>query len=359
MPGQTFRVASFNAENLFTRARVLNMDDNTIADGILKTIGELDKELRRTTYDKPRILSFYRQVKDYITISEDIGKLWRKSGYAIVGVAANGKNDWSGSIQFKPAKFSETERKNTARVLKETKADIVCLVEVENKPSLRSFDAQLLSSRYKYEMLIDAMDPRGIDVGLYSKFPLGGVWTHMYDMAGTQRIFSRDCLEVEIMLPDGTPLYMLCNHFKSKGYGSMPVSNAKRKRQAERVAEILREYYDLQQDLVIVAGDFNDTADSTPLQPLISMSGLKDVLALQYPQEPEKRWTYHFTSNQQIDFMLVSRPLQDALVEAGAERRGIYGVEQHSVDGEQSFDTVTRKSNQASDHAAVWAKFQL
>ena len=98
MPGQTFRVASFNAENLFTRARVLNMDDNTVADGILKKIGDLDKELRRTTYDKPKILSLYRQVKDYITISEDINKLWRKSGYAIVGVAANGRNDWSFSF---------------------------------------------------------------------------------------------------------------------------------------------------------------------------------------------------------------------------------------------------------------------
>jgi endonuclease/exonuclease/phosphatase family metal-dependent hydrolase len=357
MPGQTFRVASFNAENLFTRARVLNMDDNTVADGILKKIGDLDKELRRTTYDKPKILSLYRQVKDYITISEDIGKLWRKSGYAIVGVAADGRNDWSGSIRFKPAKFSKTERKNTARVLKETRADIVCLVEVEDKPSMRSFDAQLLSSRYKYEMLIDAMDPRG--VGLYSKFPLGGVWTHMYDMAGTKRIFSRDCLEVEVILPDGTPLYMLCNHLKSKGYGVTSESNAKRKRQAERVAQILRDNYDLQHDLVVVAGDFNDTPDSAPLQPLLGVSGLKDVLALQYPTEPERRWTYHFTSNEQYDLMLVSRPLQEALVEAGAERRGIYDIEQYTLEGEESFDTVTRKSNQASDHAAVWAEFQL
>jgi hypothetical protein len=57
--------------------------------------------------------------------------------------------------------------------------------------------------------------------------------------------------------------------------------------------------------------------------------------------------------------MLVSRPLQDALVEAGAERRGIYNIEQYTLEGEESFNSVTRKSNQASDHAAVWAEFQL
>ena len=196
-------------------------------------------------------------------------------------------------------------------------------------------------------------------MGLYSKRPIGGVWTHMYDKIGNSRIFSRDCLEVQVFLDEDTPLYILCNHFKSKGYGSTPVSNAKRRRQAERVAEILNSDYDLNNDLVVVAGDLNDTADSDPLSTLMGVNGLKDVLEIQFPSQPARRWTYHYTSNEQIDFMLVSKPLQDALMEAGVERRGIYDLSTFSGGTEQSFDTVTSKANQASDHGAVWADFDL
>ena len=296
---------------------------------------------------------------DYVSVTEDRGKLWRKNGYQIIGVKANGKNDWDGSLVFKRAKFNEIARFNTSKVIKKVNADLMCLVEVESKPTIASFSSQLLNSKYKYNMLIDAMDPRGIDVGVYSKVPLGGVWTHMYDKKNNKRIFSRDCLEVEVFLPDGTSLYILCNHFKSKGYGCTPVSNAKRKRQAERVAAILRSDYNLNNELVVVAGDLNDTADSSPLRPLMNVAGLRDVLEMQFPNNPAQRWTYHYHSNQQIDFMLVSRPLQNAFISAGVERRGIYNLSTFSGGAEHAFNTVTRKSLQASDHGAIWADFNL
>lgn len=358
MPSK-FRIATYNAENLFSRAKVLNLSDFTIGDDALKKIGELQKELRKSTYDKAKILNLYNQVKKYISVSEERGKLWKKSGYQIVGVKANGLKDWDGSVVFKKAKFNEMARTNTSKVIKAVNANLMCLVEVESKPTIASFNSQLLNSKYKYNMLIDAMDPRGIDVGAYSKVPIGGVWTHMYDKKNNKRIFSRDCLEIEVFLPNGDTLYLLCNHFKSKGYGSTPVSNAKRKGQAKRVAEILQSDYDLDNDLVAVTGDLNDTSDSDPLSPLMNMAGLKDVLEMQFPDDPDKRWTYHYTSNEQIDFMLVSKPLQNAFIKAGVERRGIYNLSTFSGGTEHSFDTVTSKARQASDHGAIWADFNL
>ena len=356
----TFRIATFNAENLFARAKVLNLDDRTVGDDALKNIGELQKELRKSTYDKTKILNLYNLVKNYVSISEDRGKLWRRSGQQITGVAANGKENWDGSVVFKRAKFSEMTRQNTKKVITKVNADLMCVVEVDDKPTLRAFDSQLLNSRYKYDMLIDGItDPRGIDVGLYSKRPIGGVWTHMYDKKNNEYIFSRDCLEVEVFLDQGTSLHILCNHFKSKGYGSASVGNAKRKSQAERVAEILHSRYDLDNDLVVVAGDLNDTADSNPLSPLMGVSGLKDVLEMQFPNDPGKRWTYHYTANEQIDFLLVSRPLQNAFIKAGVERRGIHDLSTFSGGTEDSFDTVTSQANQASDHGALWADFNL
>jgi endonuclease/exonuclease/phosphatase family metal-dependent hydrolase len=114
-------------------------------------------------------------------------------------------------------------------------------------------------------------------VGLLTKFPIRGIRTNIYDGTSTSRIFSRDCLELDLELPDGRMLYVLCNHFVSKMNGDPPSSRKRRLRQAQRVAEILSGY-NLKRDLVIVAGDMNDTPDSPAMKPLVNLPGLHDVL---------------------------------------------------------------------------------
>ncbi len=150
---------------------------------------------------------------------------------------------------------------------------------------------------------------------------------------------------------------MLCNHLKSRGYGATAANDAKRKKQAQTIAKILTDKYNLSSDLVAVAGDFNDTPQSPALEPLIKLAHVKDVLALQYPATPEKRWTYHYKTNDQIDFILVSQPLQTAFQAAGVLRKGIYDLEKYSKGEEKSYDSVTSGANAASDHGAVWADF--
>jgi endonuclease/exonuclease/phosphatase family metal-dependent hydrolase len=365
---QNFRIAVFNVENLFGRAKVLNLDDKDSGDKILEKIDEFRELLKKSTYnttDKARILELYNEeLKPYILVREDRGKLFKKRGWSITGVRAGGADDWDGSIEFKRDKFSNLSRENTARVIKDVKADVACIIEVENRETLKSFDAHLLNYKYKYEMVIDANDPRGIDVGLYSKYPLGGIWTHMFEKLGGKTIFSRDCLEVEIFLPNGKTLLMLGNHFKSRGYDFDGTASGKRKRQAERVAKILGKY-DLTKDWVVVAGDFNDNPDSAALNPLLTVPNLNDVLKTQFPDDPMKRWTYYYDKFEQIDFILVSKPLQDRFRKAGVERRGIYNLKNLTdssnglVEIEKEHDTVTHWTNAASDHGAVWAEFTL
>lgn len=364
----TFRVASFNVENLFGRAKIFNFQDHSVGDQILDEISEFTQILKKQTYttdDKDRIVELYNEeLKQYIEVREDRGKLFKKRGWTVIGVQASGADDWDGSIEFKRAKFSETGRENTAKVIKAVRAHVLCIVEAESRPTLKSFDAHLLNSRYKYDMLIDANDPRGIDVGLYSKYPLGGIWTHMFDKVGNKTVFSRDCLEVEVFLPNGHPIYVLCNHFKSRGYDYDGSADQKRRRQAKQVNQILGKY-DLTSDWVIVAGDLNDNPDSDPLQPLLTVQDMHDVLELQFPDDPEKRWTYHYDRFEQIDFILVSKPLKDRFRKAGVERRGIYRLKKLTssssglVGVEQEYDTVTHWTNAASDHGAVWAEFNV
>jgi endonuclease/exonuclease/phosphatase family metal-dependent hydrolase len=258
---------------------------------------------------------------------------------------------------------SEAQR-NTAEVIRAIDADIQCVVEVEDRLTLERFNHSLLKGprAYPYNILIDGNDPRGIDVGLLSRFPLAAVNTHVFDQASKtskSRIFSRDCLEVELSLPRGKRLFVLVNHFKSQGYGTQASCNARRKAQAKRVAAILQRY-DLEQDLVVVAGDFNDGPQSAPLTALLRTKNLTDVVAKQFA-DPRERWTYRDKS--QLDYLLVSKPLADAMIVAGIERRGLFEADKltrNLPSGQvRAFPSVTSDTNDASDHAAVWGEFSV
>ncbi len=57
--------------------------------------------------------------------------------------------------------------------------------------------------------------------------------------------------------------------------------------------------------------------------------------------------------NEQIDYLLVSKPIADNLKAVGIERRGIFR------NNNVSFPEVTNKVTQASDHAAVFVEFEV
>jgi endonuclease/exonuclease/phosphatase family metal-dependent hydrolase len=358
------RIATFNTENLFSRAKVLNFRNNADGDKILKQIADLQAELEKKVYDKTAILKLYNSLKDYIEIQENRGKLFKRKLFAIKGVEANGVDDWDGSICFKREKFTETTRINTAKVLKAVAADVQCLVEVESRDVLHNFNADVLTSKkFSYNILIDGNDPRGIDVGLLSRYRIKNIRTHIFDREKpTSRsfLFSRDCMEVELAVTPNQSLHILCNHFKSKGFsGSQKDADKKRGLQANAVKEILKTNYDLNKDWVVVAGDFNDTPDSKPLKELLNTANLTDVLEIKFGNDFDKRYTYFYNKKAQIDFILVSKPLGDLLVDAGVERRGMFELNNLTNGDEKRFVTVTSPANAASDHAAVWADFNI
>lgn len=356
---QSFRLATFNVENLFSRPRLLNFQNNEVGDQVIVKVVEFRQELKKTAYDKPRILELFQQVKDFVVVVETRAKLFNRDKSVVV---ASGVKAWDGFIDFKADKFAEPAIQNTARVIRSVNADICALIEVESRPTMRHFCTERLPNqgtfkRYQHQMLIEGNDDRGIDVGLLSRFPIRNLRSHVDDRNGNSEIFSRDCLEAEVMLPNGRPLWVLLNHFKSKGFGSQATSNERRRRQAEQVAKILRGH-NLKRDLVAVVGDLNDTPTSAPLASLMAVPHLHDVLKLKFPNAAD-RWTYHFARNEQIDYLLVSDPLKAALQTAGVERRGIFKVDEFSGGTIQPFDTVTRFTESASDHGAVWAQFTL
>jgi hypothetical protein len=65
------------------------------------------------------------------------------------------------------------------------------------------------------------------------------------------------------------------------------------------------------------------------------------------------------SKNDQTDYLLVSEALWPRLREVGIERRGILANAKKTSEKYPPLTTVTGDSNSASDHAAVWADFDL
>ena len=357
-----FRFASFNVENLFDRPKVFLASDFADGEQALDKISRLQALINKSTYydsDKRKIVDLYNQVKPYVEIIDVRRKLMNRSKSQ---VKARGRDDWFGFLKLKRQKFTDKTVRNTAEVIKEVNPDIACLVEVEDRPVLDRFCAESLKwtfngqkQFYSHNMLIDGNDRRGIDVGLISRYPIETVRSHIDDSQNGKPIFSRDCPEMEVRLSGSRSLWVLLNHLKSKGFGKRSSSDTRRRNQAQRVADILKRY-DLRTDFVIVAGDLNDTPNSAPLRPLMTVQNLHDVLDT---LPADDRWTYHYNNNEQIDYILVSDPLKDALTGAGVFRRGIYDVANHSNMGEKRLGSITSDANSASDHGCVWADFEL
>ena len=219
---------------------------------------------------------------------------------------------------------------------------------------MQEFLAPINRPGYRHLLLVDGNDERGIDVSLATNLEVEWMRSHAHErtdyMGNDTATFSRDCLVVRMKAPDGKPLTILVNHLKSMGYSpdADPLSNKRRLGQAKRVAE-LTDLHDLQNEYVIVAGDLNSEPDSPSLEPLVTKQGLHDV---NLELDKDERGTFR-TGKQQLDYLFVSDALHPKLKSVHIERRGIY------TKTKPHYEEVKSMRDQASDHGAVVAEFQL
>jgi endonuclease/exonuclease/phosphatase family metal-dependent hydrolase len=239
------------------------------------------------------------------------------------------------------------------------------VVEAEDRTTLCRFNKQILplvaGVPFDHVMLIDGNDERGIDVGIMTRadYPIVSVRSHVDDADERGLIFSRDCAESEIRLPNGESLWVLVNHLKSKGYGSQADNDARRQRQAERIREIVDDHLNEGHRFVAVIGDLNDTPDRPPLRSLVGTgSSLKDISKFAGFDDGGRPGTHgNCTASSKIDYILLSTDLFSAVSAAGVERRGMWG----GVNGNlwPHFPEVERVLHAGSDHAALWVEIGL
>jgi len=199
------RIASYNVENLFARAKALNQD--TWAEGrpILAAHAELNTLLQNETYEEPdkkRILELLVTLglakgdeSEFVRLRKIRGRLLKRPKTGPVQVVATGRPSWIGWVELKTEQVDELAMKHTAKVIRDVNADVLGVVEADSRPVLKLFSGTLLkelgATPYEQVMLVDGNDDRGIDVGILARkaYPLEAIRTHVFDVDAEGVVF--------------------------------------------------------------------------------------------------------------------------------------------------------------------------
>ena len=370
------RLASFNVESLFQRARALSAATWAQGKPILEKHARINDLLNHPVYtpaDKTAIakllidlgLEKRDDAGEWVILRQNHGKLLKRPKGGGIEITASSRGDWIGWVELKTEQVNELATDHTAMVIRDVDADVLGVIEAENRITLARFSEQLLhkvgGTPYPSVMLIDGNDDRGIDVGILTNagYDITAIRSHIGDTDAHGTVFSRDCPEYTITTPGGGRLIVLVNHLKSKGFRAGPESpDAKRLRQATRVAQIYTRLRADGEANVAVIGDLNDTPDSAPLAPLLNGTDLRDITTHPAFEGDGRPGTFaNGTKSQKIDYILLSPALFGRVTGGGVFRRGVWGGTNGTLF--PHYPTMTKPIHAASDHAAIYADLNL
>lgn len=238
--------------------------------------------------------------------------------------------------------------------------DLVALVEVENDSVLRDLTRRSLLRNAGYQYLMtQSPDVRGIDVALlYQPFSFRPICYDELDVQPLEGMRpTRDILYVQGETMNGDTLHVFVVHAPSR-YGGEKATRPNRRVVMERIGGAIHQ---LPPDAkVIVAGDFNDYADSPSLL-FLEEHGLHNVTKDVVGSHGAKG-TYRYKGRwQSIDHVLVSTVLCDSVAQTFVHDAPFLLEEDKKYGGFKPFRTYNgyRYQRGFSDHLPLVVRFCL
>ena len=241
----------------------------------------------------------------------------------------------------------------------ESLPDLVALVEVENDSVLRDLTRRSLLRNAGYEYLMtESPDLRGIDVALlYQPFFFRPVCYDYLDVTPLEDMRpTRDILYVQGEIISGDTLHVFVVHAPSR-FGGEKATRPNRRIVMERLVGAIQL---LPADAkVIVAGDFNDYADSPSLL-FLEEHGLQNVTKGVVGTHGAKG-TYRYEGRwESIDHVLVSSALRDSVAQTYINDAPFLLEEDKKYGGVKPFRTYNgmRYQRGFSDHLPLVVRFR-
>jgi endonuclease/exonuclease/phosphatase family metal-dependent hydrolase len=263
------------------------------------------------------------------------------------------------------------DRRLTAAVIARARADVVCLQEVYDLPTLDHFHDACLrptgAGPWPWRICLPGNDGHGRDIALMSRRRPDAVASHaaltpadldLRPVPGTDPglpVFRRDCLRVEF-----GRLALFLVHFKAP-WPDPAAAHAVRALEAQALRRLIERHCEGKAaPLWLALGDFNEPAAAAPgsraIAPLLAPFGAD----LMERMPPAERWSYHLPEDG-----LYSRP--DGMIASPALARGWPQARpqllREGLSGETARFTgprlpgVGRHRPHASDHAALLVDF--
>ena len=380
------RIASYNVENLFSRPKAFNTSDWSLGRPILDAYREFNTIAANANYtatDQQRMRDLLVELDIYsinasgaVRRKRSINPKWawlRKNRGSFdreprdntqnVEIIATGRGDWIGWIELSNEVTDEVATQLTAQVILDVDADIIGIVEAEDRPSLVRLNNELLHDHYGHVMLVDGNDTRGIDVGILTKTPfeISTIRSHVDDTDHVGIVFSRDCPDYEISIPGGPPLHVLVNHFKSQSGGG----GTKRQRQAKQVRSLVDDIV-AAGERAVVLGDLNEgqTNEATPATNFADLYDPAGPLTCCYDlagfDTGPRPGTFDSCGiRNRLDYIFITKNLQPAFAGGGIFREGLWGTRETRPDKWSTYAAMSGAHQQASDHAAVFVDLNL
>ncbi|TCL73811.1 endonuclease/exonuclease/phosphatase family protein [Rhizobium sp. BK251] len=315
--------------------------------------------------------------------------------------------------QARVISLTDDTRQMTALAVADTDADIICLQEVDNLAAMHAFEYgylfRMVGSGYRQKYLVEGNDSRGIDVGVMmreetrdgQKIELVDIRSHaaltygdlglFNDELGStlrreDKIFKRDCIELDLKI-GGVPLSLFVVHFKSMGngregadgrLGTLPIRRA----EALAARHIIETRFGMERTSAsnfVICGDMNDyqekvnvigdrrsgyrfeyRQESESALDVFSRDGFAENVMLR--RDPLDRWTlYHARGPAeqwlcQLDYLWLSPALAEAnagrvpeVIRAGQPFRTVFPPGQEV----ERYPRIGWDRPKASDHCPV------
>ncbi len=141
------RLASFNVENLFSRAKAFDAEGGASAQRALDAFARFNALIAKAEYTEAD-LALMRELLEALGLAErdeaEFVRLRRNRGDFLVrrrsgalDIVARSRGDWNGWLELEREPVDDTAMRMTAQVVRDLGADVLGVAEAENRPALR------------------------------------------------------------------------------------------------------------------------------------------------------------------------------------------------------------------------------
>ena len=368
-------IAIYNIQNIFYRHSALikkYREDN--CELWIEEFEKLMLQGMRTNdeFNRMRALSQLLGFEDsqhspYLTMMHKTGQLFLKKNVLTNTYRATQLTDWNGWIKLNYNPINDTAIENKAKIIQEASADVLILLEVEDRTSLLEFNTYFLSNTYTHILYLETNDVYGRGIGILTKdgFDVKSMKSHVNDFdTNGNPIFDMDLQEYKISTPNGKIVTVLSTCFIDD-IENLTQSSAKIEAQSKRIAEVYQTLEEFK-DLVAVMGTLNAPSYSKSLSYITEETDLKDVskhrtFEVDLDKGKDSRYfrlgAYKMGVNiKQRDYLMLSSKLFKVVKNSGLIRKGIWFKKRPQW---EMLKSIKNETHMASEHPLVWSQLKI